>query len=403
MGSHDFIKFPPKLGEFSPKIWPLLGEIQEKIKRIGQIPIPPGENEMLHSVYLTKGIHGTTAIEGNTFEEEEVRKIIKNEMKVPPSRQYQEQEIHNMLKAFNQVRDNEIAGAAPAFSVELLNSYHRLVLDNLDEILGDEVVVGDIREQGVVVGRYRGAPPEECPRLMEAYCAWLNNKSVAPDSYDDYVIAWHIIKALMAHLYFAWIHPYDDGNGRMARLIEFTILLRAGVPDIAAHLLTSFYNRTVTRYYKELQDSHGEYQDGAYPSEGSCKEFIEYALGGYRDELDKQLAYIHLLQIKVIWHDFIHASFPKKLTDAQQRRKRLALDLTDLRTDLRFNQPVKVSEMRKISVAVALDYANRTDRTLQRDLNKLVAIKLLKRDAEGYSPNTDILFAFFATSRLESD
>ena len=398
MGSHDFIKFPPNLGEFSPKTWLLLGEIQEKIKRIGQIPIPPDENEMLHRVYLTKGIHGTTAIEGNSFSEEEVGRIIRNELKVPPSREYQEQEIRNMLKAFNQVGKSEIEGSAKAvFSLELLNSYHKIVLDNLDEILEETIVVGGIRTHGVEVGRYRGAPPEECPRLMEAYCAWLNNETVAPKGFDGYEMVWQIIKALVAHLYFAWIHPYGDGNGRMARLIEFAILLRAGVPDIAAHLLTSFYNWTVTRYYKELQDSHGEYQDSAYPSEGSCKEFIEYALGGYRDELDKQLSYIHILQIKVIWHDFIHASFPKNPTAAQQRRKRLALDLTDQR----FEQPVKVSEMREISAAVALAYANKIDRTLHRDVNKLVDMKLLKSVSEGYLPNTAILLGFFANVKPE--
>lgn len=399
MGSHDFIKFPPNPGEFSPRVWLLLGEVQAKIERIRQIPIPPDESERLQGVYLAKGVHGTTAIEGNTFEEKDVEKIIKNEMKVPPSRQYQEQELRNMLIAFNQVGKSEIEGdAKAAFSLELLNSYHRIILNNLDEILEENIVVGGIRTHGVVVGRYRGAPPEECPRLMEAYCAWLNNETVAPKGFDGYEMIWQIIKALVAHLYFAWIHPYGDGNGRMARLIEFAILLRAGMPDIAAHLLTSFYNRTVTRYYKELQDSHGECQDSAYPSEGSCKEFIEYALGGYRDELDKQLSYIHFLQIKVIWHDFIHASFPKNPTVAQQRRKRLALDLTDHR----FDKPVKLSEIRELTAAVALAYADRTDRTIQRDLNELVKMELLKRDAAGYKPNTDILLAFFAKSGLES-
>lgn len=397
MGSHDFIKFPPKLGEFSPKTWLLLGEVQAKIVHIKRLPILPDDSDLLYSIYLAKGVHSTTSIEGNSFSEAEVGKIINREMEARPSREYQQRQIDNMVKAFNQARDDEIAGAAPAFSMELLNSYHRLVLDNLDEILGDEVVVGDIRKHRVEVGRYRGAPPEECQRLMEAYCAWLNNESVAPDSYDDYVIAWHIIKALMAHLYFAWIHPYGDGNGRMARLIEFIILLKAGVPDIAAHLPTSFYNRTVTRYYKELQDSHGEYQDGSYPPDGNLQGFIEYSLQGLKDELDKQLSYIHFLQIKVIWHDFIHASFPKKLTEAQQRRKRLALDLTDHR----FEKPVKIAEIRELTAAVALAYADKTDHTIKRDVNKLMEMKLLKSVPEGYLPNTDILIGFFVNVKLE--
>ena len=55
MSSHDFIKFPPNLGEFSPKVWLLLGEIQAKIEHIKRLPIPPDDNNMLHIIYLAKG------------------------------------------------------------------------------------------------------------------------------------------------------------------------------------------------------------------------------------------------------------------------------------------------------------------------------------------------------------
>jgi Fic/DOC family len=39
-----------------------------------------------------------------------------------------------------------------------------------------------------------------------------------------------LVKAILAHLYIAWIHPFGDGNGRAARLMELRILLEAGVP-----------------------------------------------------------------------------------------------------------------------------------------------------------------------------
>lgn len=396
MGSHDFIKFPPKLGEFSPKTWLLLGEIQAKIKHIKSLPIPPDDSNLLYSIYLAKGVHSTTSIEGNTFEEEEVRKIIKNELKVPPSREYQQQQIDNMVNAFNTIARDEIQGTHKMYSPELLNSYHKIVLDNLADSLAEDVVIGGIRTRRVEVGRYLAAPPEDCARLIDNYCDWLNQDMSALAGYE---LAAQIVKALVAHVYFAWIHPYDDGNGRMARLIEFTILLRAGVPDIAVHLLSNSYSETRVTYYRQLQDSHGEYRDGSYPPEGNLQGFIEYALQGFKDELDRQFDLIHIMQAKAIWHDFIHVSFPKKSTDAQQRRKRLVLDLTEFR----FGQSVKISEMREISAAVALAYNGKTDRTIRRDLNELVKMKLLERDAEGYSPNTDILFAFFAMSRPTSD
>ncbi len=367
----------------------MLGEIQAKIAHIKNIPIPPADSQSLLELYLTKSVHGTTAIEGNTFSEEDVGKIIKNEMKAPPSRQYQEQQIRNMLNAFNTISDDEIRGNDQMFSLELLHGYHKLVLENLESILSAETAVGKFRAHRVEVGLYLAAPPEDCQRLMAAYCDWLNEAQAVPRGYE---LAWQIVKALVAHVYFAWIHPYGDGNGRMARLLEFAILLRAGVPDIAAHLLSNFYNKTRDMYYKQLQDSHGEYRDGSYPPVGNLQGFIEYALQGFKDELDEQLDRIHFKQLLVIWHNFIHASFPKMPSAPQQRQKRLVLDLTEHA----LLNPITLSEMRGLTPAIALAYANRTDRTLQRDLNRLVGMKLLSRVPAGYQPNINLVLRFSA-------
>ena len=398
MGSHDFIKFPPNLGEFSPKTWLLLGEIQAKIEHIKRLPIPRDDSDMLRRMYLTKGVHSTTAIEGNSFSEAEVEKIINREMKARPSRQYQQQQIDNMVNAFNTIARDEIQGINKMFSRDLLNSYHKIVLNNLDDSLAEGVVIGGLRTHRVEVGRYLAAPPEDCARLIDHYCDWLNQEMPTLAGYE---LAAQIVKALVAHVYFAWIHPYGDGNGRMARLIEFIVLLKAGVPDVAAHLLSNFYNKTRDQYYRRLQDSHGEFRGGSYPDEGNLHGFIEYALQGVKDELDDQFSIIHGMQIRTIWHDSIHTEFRKRfsenLTKSRQRQKRLILDLTD-----RFEQPIKKEEIRDLTPAVSRAYSQKTKRTIQRDLNELVKMELLKREAAGYKPNTDILFAFFAKSRLES-
>lgn len=388
MGSHDFIEFPPNLGEFSPKTWLLLGEVQAKIEHIKRLPIPPDDSDMLRRMYLTKGVHSTTAIEGNSFSEEEVGKIINREMEARPSREYQQRQIDNMVNAFNTVVQDE--GANKMFSPELLNSYHRIVLHNLADSLAGDVVIGGLRAHRVEVGRYLAAPPEDCARLIDNYCDWLNHDMSALAGYE---LAAQIVKALAAHVYFAWIHPYGDGNGRMARLIEFIILLKAGAPDIAAHLPSNFYNKTRDQYYRHLQDSHGEFRDGSYPAKGNLQGFIEYALQGLKDELDDQFSIIHGMQIRTIWHDSIHTQFRKRfsenLTKSRQRQKRLILDLTD-----RFKQPIKKGEIRDLTPAVSRAYSQKTDRTIQRDLNELVKMKLLKRDETGYKLNINILMGF---------
>ena len=399
MGSHDFIKFPPNLGNLSSRVWLLLGEIQAKIEHIKRLPIPRDDSNMLRRMYLTKGVHSTTAIEGNSFSEEEVDKIINREMKARPSRQYQQQQIDNMVNAFNTIARGEIQGINKMFSLELLNSYHKIILDRLDDSLAEGVVIGGLRAHRVEVGRYLAAPPEDCARLINYYCDWLNQEMPTLAGYE---LAAQIVKALVAHLYFAWIHPYGDGNGRMARLIEFIVLLRAGAPDIAAHLLSNFYNKTRDMYYKHLQDSHGEFRDGSYPDEGNLHDFIEYALQGFKDELDDQFSIIHGMQIRTIWHDSIHTEFRKRfsenLTKSRQRQKRLILDLTD-----RFEQPIRKKEIRDLTPAVSRAYSQKTERTIQRDLNELVKMELLKRDAAGYKPNTDILMGLLTKLRNNSE
>ena len=87
-----------------------------------------------------------------------------------------------------------------------------------------------------------------------------------------------VIEAIVVHIYIAWIHPFEDGNGRTARLLEFYLLLRAGVPNIASHILSNHYNDTRAEYYRQLN----------YASEtGDLKEFIQYVLLRFRDGLEK--------------------------------------------------------------------------------------------------------------------
>ena len=395
MGSHDFIKFPPRLGSFAPKTWLLMGEIQARIQQLTRLPIPPEAGDELRGVYLSKGIQATTAIEGSTLTEREVRDIIEKRLNLPPSRKYLQQEVENILRAINAVGERTLSGDIELFSLDRLNRLHRLILAELDEVTDDAVIVGGLRKHNVVVGRYIGAPPNECQRMVEEFCDWLNDDQVAPAGLERYELAWQVVKAIIAHLMLAFIHPYGDGNGRLSRLVELDILLRAGVPDIAAHLLSNFYNETRTRYRQELQNAHGEYVDGAYAADINFLDFLDYALEGFRDSLGEQLETIRWQLALVVWHDHIHRSFPQRMRETQQRRKQVALSLADMDSD----KSVEAGEIRELYPALAAAYIGKTNRTIIRDLNVLVNMNLLRKDGSGYRSNRDILFGFFANVR----
>ena len=140
--------------------------------------------------------------------------------------------------------------------------------------------------------------------------------------------------------------------------------------------------------------------DDSYPADINWLAFIEYALEGFRDGLITQHEEICALTTGVIWHDFVHRAFPKKLTDSQQRRKQLALDFIDLSPA----EPASGQEIRNLSPAMAAAYAGRSDRMITRDLNALVEMNLLKSVGGGrYVSNTDLLFTFFAKVRPDED
>src|SRR5207253_1361217 len=128
------------------------------------------------------------------------------------------------------------AGEQIKLNAETIKVLNLLVLDGLET--EEHVVPGEFRHDSVVVGNVYKAPDHrDVDYLVDRLCQWLESL----DFYDtDTEMAFVKVAAaaVLAHLYLAWIHPFGDGNGRTARLIEFVLLVRSGlVPAPAAHLL----------------------------------------------------------------------------------------------------------------------------------------------------------------------
>jgi Fic/DOC family len=89
------------------------------------------------------------------------------------------------------------------------------------------VIPGRIRTDSVVVVSYLAAPATDCEYLLDRLIDWLNGPLFINDD-PEIQFALLLAKAVYAHLYLAWIHPFGDGNGRTARLVEFLILAGSG-------------------------------------------------------------------------------------------------------------------------------------------------------------------------------
>ena len=109
--SHPWISFQLDLRKINYKLWLALGEAQSKCEHIAGVPLRPSTAQKLHQVYLAKGVHATTAIEGNTLSEKEVLDILEGRLKLPPSKEYLKQEVDNIIKACNEIGTSTIEAA----------------------------------------------------------------------------------------------------------------------------------------------------------------------------------------------------------------------------------------------------------------------------------------------------
>ncbi len=378
------------LADVTPDFWILLGEAHSKVEHLSGAPLTPKVAEHLNKIFLATGAAATTAIEGNTLSEAEVLRRIEGQLHLPASQEYLGQEIDNIVDACNQIKDRVVSfRTSQATSPTILKRYNKLVRRRLRE-RPDISPPGEVRTESVLVGNvYRGAPAEDCEFLLEQLCDWISGPDFQPPS-EVYQVPFAIIKAIVAHLYIAWIHPFGDGNGRTARLLEFQLLLEAGLPVPAAHLLSDHYNRTRSEYYRQL--------DQASRSGGDVKPFIKYAVQGLVDGLRSQIMVVRQQQMQVSWEHFVHERFRAlRASETSKRQRDLVLELG------RMEGFVPVSGISELSVRLAKLYAAKGDRTVQRDINAADKLGLVERAHGEVRARKELISAFLPPRCADSN
>ncbi len=82
----------------------LFGESRSKVDHLAGALLKPETADEMNLVYLAKGAHATTAIEGNTLSEEEVLQIVEGRHATAPSQEYLVQEIEIIIDAYNRIK-----------------------------------------------------------------------------------------------------------------------------------------------------------------------------------------------------------------------------------------------------------------------------------------------------------
>lgn len=373
-----FISFQFSPEKLDQRTWFLLGEAFSKCLHLTRSPIKPALAAELSSIYLARGVQATTAIEGNTLSEQEVKDIVdKGSAGVSDSREYLEQEAKNILEAIAAMDRSLREGVALPINSERLCALNEKILEDIPE--SEEVQPGHLRTHNVRVGGYRPPDWQDVPKLVQEFCTWLQElRSAHPEKNEDRFVQ-AVLAAVLAHLYMAWIHPFGNGNGRLARLIEVQILSESGVvPLVSTNLLSDDYNKTRTNYYHALDRAQHNVGD-----------FVRYAVQGLVDELREQVAAVQELGADVHWESYIHETFqPLPSTDARARQRELALAMPA-------DRAVSAKEATELTTSLAKRYAVAGGRTPMRDLNTLVALNLItKEKGSRFRSNKEVMRAF---------
>jgi Fic family protein len=183
--------------------------------------------------------YNTNAIEGSYIESGEVKDILR-ENKWPEGKSREDiAETYGVAEAIDYIRATE-----EHISLDMIKEIHRVVFKNSKSFagkfreIGIEVVIADAH--GSII--HRGAPSEKVTKMLKDLTVWYqNNKTEYPP----------LVLAAVIHNQFEMIHPFQDGNGRVGRILLNNILLKHNLPPLNIEL------RNRKEYYAALQAYEG--------------------------------------------------------------------------------------------------------------------------------------------------
>ena len=347
----------------------LLVEAEVAYKTLKDLPILPEWATKLEGDLIRRSIFGTAALEGNPLQEDEVAGIIDKKQK-PGKMKQAEREIENLIAVYDFVKKLESSGSAFEITEKVIKEVHAIITGKIDyasnlpgKYRNHKVQVGDKDHGGIYT------PPKCLPdieKLMKEFTLWINSDSLKNE--DPY------IRAGLAHYYLGLIHPFGDGNGRTARIIEAILLRTAGIKYVPV-MLSNYY-------YKNMDDYFRAFSIARKNKEKDTTAFIKFVLQGAVDSLDEIKEGITFHLELLLMRDY--CDFLRKRKSLTQRQ----FDLIDLLLDN--PKSFSLQDLFNASPFNTL-YRNTSERTARRDLKKLLEENLLYLENGKYNLNFQVL------------
>jgi len=250
----------------------LIASVAEKKAQLDRLrPLKPHALDNLEYAQNLELTYTSNAIEGNTLTQVETNLIIEEGVTVGGKKLKEHLEAIDHYEAIRYVRDVARRSSSPLTEFDIRN-LHALVVKRADpEIAGRYADSG--RYVNTEAGRRHFPTPAEIPALISDFAAWLGSAPATPET------------AFAAHRRLAEIHPFNDGNGRTARLLMNLILIRGGYPPIAVRLEDRL------AYIRGLQEAQANQGDEAFRH--LLYERLDATLGEYLSALQEALPEPH--------------------------------------------------------------------------------------------------------------
>jgi Fic family protein len=242
---------PMKIGEGSPRLAAAQDLAIELASRSAAFrsSLPAGVRTALANLVRAMNCYYSNLIEGHDTHPIDIERALRDDFSDDPVKRDLQLEAKAHIAVQQWIDQGGIAGQAHTAN-GLIEIHRRFCAHLPDDLLwfempgsGERVYVepGALRDRDVQVGRHVAISPGAVPRFLEHF-EWAYGRLGRSDA---------IVAIAAAHHRFTWIHPFMDGNGRVARLMSHVMLLDAldtgGVWSVARGL-----GRNADRYKQHL-------------------------------------------------------------------------------------------------------------------------------------------------------
>lgn len=252
------------------KILKNIGAIEASKEVIDNAPLLPYYEKKFKDEAIVRSVHYGTHIEGNELNLSQAEKVLRGEDVVARDRDIQE--VINYRKAMDHISQLQIANSQLQIEEEIIKQIHKITVQKI--LPADQC--GMYRKNQVVVKNSLTGDVSFRPPMAIAIPYQLKDLLIFINSKEE---THSVLKSGIVHYELVRIHPFIDGNGRVARALSTLILFLEGYDIRKFFSLEEYFDNDAERYYEALQSVEKR--------EGDLTHWLEYFTEGLAIELSK--------------------------------------------------------------------------------------------------------------------